>query len=530
MVNIDGVVAGVGMALLLINGSCASGDSAANEEANNANTLASRELNIGQALSQQYCSGCHRYTEPALLPKAVWTDVLTDMGHRLGVYQDGLRPDSLMEGGTAATLVKQANVYPEQPVVSKEVWQAILDYYQEEAPETIEVTPRGSEVGQLTYFTPRPSRFSQAPPLTNLIKIIPGEGVIFSDGKRDGSSLNKLNQQLKREYDIRLPTTPVHYREKADTIYLTTIGRKMLPSDQPGGAVQQLFGKQKSQPPTSANLLLRDLQRPVYTAYADLNQDGWEDMVVCEFGNLTGKLAWYEKTAGGQYISHVLKQIPGATRVIIRDINNDDQPDLLVLMAQGDEGIYLFTNQAGQFSERRLLRFPPVYGSTYFDILDFNQDGHFDILYTCGDNADRSPVLKGFHGIYLFAGDGNLNFDQEYFFPLPGAYKALAEDYDQDGDLDIAAISFFPDYQNAPEESFIFLENQGDYTFEPATFAQATLGRWIVMDANDIDQDGDIDIALGSFVGFLPEGDTTGLYEKWLKNSPSVLLLENTIR
>lgn len=50
------------------------------------------------------------------------------------------------------------------------------------------------------------------------------------------------------------------------------------------------------------------------------------------------------------------------------------------------------------------------------------------------------------------------------------------------------------------------------------------------MDVGDIDDDGDIDIALGSFVYFIAKGDTTGLSKKWLKESPSVILLENTLK
>ena len=52
----------------------------------------------------------------------------------------------------------------------------------------------------------------------------------------------------------------------------------------------------------------------------------------------------------------------------------------------------------------------------------------------------------------------------------------------------------------------------------------------MVMDAGDMDADGDIDLALGSFVYFLPAGDTTGLGKKWLSTSPSVVVLENTLR
>lgn len=50
------------------------------------------------------------------------------------------------------------------------------------------------------------------------------------------------------------------------------------------------------------------------------------------------------------------------------------------------------------------------------------------------------------------------------------------------------------------------------------------------MDAGDMDADGDIDLVLGSFVYFLPHGDTTGLGKKWLIAGPSVIVLENTIR
>ena len=69
--------------------------------------------------------------------------------------------------------------------------------------------------------------------------------------------------------------------------------------------------------------------------------------------------------------------------------------DILALMSQGDEKIILLLNQ-GDFNFRinTILSFPPVYGSSYFDVADFNHDGKFDILYTNGDNADYSMILK----------------------------------------------------------------------------------------------------------------------------------------
>ena len=227
----------------------------------------------------------------------------------------------------------------------------------------------------------------------------------------------------------------------------------------------------------------------------------------------------------------VLNNKPGAITAIIVDYNQDGQNDIFVLMAQGDEGVFYYENQGGgSFNEKRLLTFSPLNGSQYIELADFNKAGHLDILYVCGDNADKSPILKDYHGIYIFLNDGNMNFEQTFFYQLNGAYKAMARDYDLDGDLDIATISFFPDYKDHPEESFVYLENQGSLKFEDSTFPEATKGRWIVMDAGEIDGDGDIDLALGSFVYFLAQGDTTGLSKKWLKESPSVILLENTIR
>jgi hypothetical protein len=70
----------------------------------------------------------------------------------------------------------------------------------------------------------------------------------------------------------------------------------------------------------------------------------------------------------------------------------------------------------------------------------------------------------------------------------------------------------------------------GKLKFQDHSFPETSKGRWMVMDAGDMDADGDIDLALGSFVYFIPDGDATGLGKKWLSTSPSVIVLENTIR
>ena len=61
-------------------------------------------------------------------------------------------------------------------------------------------------------------------------------------------------------------------------------------------------------------------------------------------------------------------------------------------------------------------------------------------------------------------------------------------------------ISYFADYKRQPEEGFVYLENNGDLKFSPYSIPETQSGRWLTMDAGDLDGDGKIDIVLGNFI------------------------------
>lgn len=175
------------------------------------------------------------------------------------------------------------------------------------------------------------------------------------------------------------------------------------------------------------------------------------------------------------------------------------------------------------------MQLPPVYGSSHLGLHDFNDDGFVDLLITNGDNGDYEAILKPYHGIRIYINDGKNAFSEAFFFPQNGAYKAIAEDFDQDGDLDIASVAMFADYEHRPQEGFIYLENQGNLQFEAFSIAQVDEGRWITLDAGDLDGDGDKDIILGSYVTALtpvPDRFTT----KWQSSRLPVLYLENQLK
>ena len=210
----------------------------------------------------------------------------------------------------------------------------------------------------------------------------------------------------------------------------------------------------------------------------------------------------------------------------MRDFNGDGRPDIIALMGQSREGVFIYYNRGdGTFAESYVVQWPPSYGAAHLSLVDFDGDGDLDLLTANGDNADYALLLKPYHGVRLYLNDGRNRFTEAYFFPLNGAYKAQAADFDGDGDFDIAAIGFFADYAAAPAEAFVYLRNEGGMQFAPSTFDEVLAGRWLTMDVGDVDLDGDEDIVLGSFaMGW--SNVSAELEARW-RRGPSILILKN---
>ena len=473
----------------------------------------------GRDLAVQYCAACHLFPEPYLLTKREWAHhVLPQMALWLGV--EPINYESEKDG----KMLQEAGLFPTAPMLSDGDWFTIWNYYVANAPgQPLGPPPHPQPRAGQKQFRAHRLNFHQGAPMVSLVKIDSVQRRLFV-GDSFARILASVDPTGRLIGTAQLGDTPVSLADEPAGRYITLIGR-MFPSEALEGSVLFVPSDPQGKPET----LLDNLRRPTHTAVGDLNQDGRPDLVVCEFGNRLGRLAWFEATDEGSFIEHLLLNQPGATRSELFDLNRDGKPDIIVLMAQAREGVLVFYNQGrGAFRAEPLVAYPPAYGSTAFQIADFNGDRVPDLLVVNGDNGDLPTPHKPYHGIRLHLNDGKNRFREAWFHPMEGAYDARAADYDADGDLDIAVIAYFPDFGKQPLESAVYLENRGQLDFQPYTLPDAGAGRWMMMDAGDLDGDGDIDLAFGSFT----TGPTTipvppSVREHWRTNGAAVLLLEN---
>ncbi|MFX0556999.1 FG-GAP repeat domain-containing protein [Maribacter sp. CXY002] len=475
-------------------------------------------------LYENYCSRCHIAPEIKDLPKNIWeNNVLPAMAARMGIINQENHPYYNLPFNEQSIII-QKGIFPNQPIINLEDWELLKSYIIGLAPDSLNTI-------SYPYTSKKISQFKEN--LMYLDENISSNITYLGYNRKDENILLGSNRGTLTSYDLKKnkynpfgnfmsPISDV--RIVNDTTYITTMGM-LLPSEISSGNLIFHDGKGRER-------LLSSLHRPVHTLIMDLNNDGINEYVVSEFGDLGGQLSLWFKNDKGELTRHNLLNQPGIIKVAAIDMNKDGNKDLVVLSSQGDEGItILYQDTPLKFSSNKVIRFSPVYGTSWFEVIDYDQDGDMDLITVHGDNADESYTQKPYHGMRIHLNDGSNNFKETYFHPLNGATRVIAKDFDLDEDIDIALLSTFPDYEKKPNYTFVYLENKDSKlnNFEVFTLNNALTNRWFLMDSADIDNDGDQDIILSSFDQvFTPVPE--GLAQQWKENNGDLLILENVLK
>tara|TARA_B100001971_G_scaffold75045_1_gene69229 strand:- start:4518 stop:6080 length:1563 start_codon:yes stop_codon:yes gene_type:complete len=509
--------------VLLVGAACAPTDPLVREQAKKSPpkkpaiivlpVLTTEENDRRNKISREVCSSCHVWPKPGVLNRKAWVEVLDKMKPWLGLEPI---PDDMPE--------ELHGLFPSEKVIDAVQWTELKEYYLVNAPRDFPVVHAKFD-GEAKLFEAVDAK-APSGAFYMTLRVEPKTGVIWAGWEGGGGDHGVFHGDANGKWSEVLDWggAPAQFRFTGKGVLAVMIG-DLIPSNEAAGGLVRV---EENKPVE----LMKFLRRPVDVLVEDFDGKEPEDFVLCEFGHLMGGITWFGHEGDHSERRSLLDQ-PGILNAASADLNRDGHLDFAVLVGQAREGVFLFFGDGkGSFEPRAILPRHPSWGHSHLELVDINGDRHPDLLITNGDNGDLLEVpVKPYHGIRIHLNDGKGNFLEEKFFAQPGAYRALAQDFDGDGDMDIASIAYFADFKNSSEMALIYLRQEGPMEFKRLKMPGAQSGRWITMDAGDVDGDNDVDLVLGA-MNFGPGVGTVPIKtrRRWVRENLPVLILRNRTR
>ncbi len=437
-----------------------------------------------------FCGDCHVVPRAESFPKNAWHD---EVRRGFDFYVSSGRTD-----------------------LNRPVLADVTQYFRERAPETLECLPSAtSRSVSLFRQVDAQSPDAKARPAVSFVSDDTDDyelswwvsdmqhgtvSLLTSDGNSSWTNSSAVsNPAVVRVCDLD--------RNGQQDLLCCDLG-SFLPEDHDRGKLVWIrdLGTEDQQEVT----LLNAVGRIADVRVTDIDGDADDDLVVAEFGwHRTGGVHLLvnvgETEAGTPTFDRLeLDDRPGAIHVYVTHLNDDRLPDIVALISQEHEQIVAYVNGPSGYSRTVLYQAPdPAYGSSGLSMVDIDQDGDEDMLYTNGDTFDSHSV-KPYHGIAWLENHGELRYEHHHLADMPGVHRARATDFDLDGDMDIAAVALLPDkilqqHRSLKFHGAIWLEQKSAGQFEEHVISSGDPFH-ATMTLSDVDADGDTDIIAGNFL------------------------------
>ena len=464
-----------------------------------------------------FCGHCHAYPPPETFPRSAWK------------YQ-----------------VEQAYGFFKlyAPPVHAPPIDAVVKHFEDRAPEAL------PPADFTDATTPLPVDFEPVPPVPLPPEIKDGKPVIsnvnlvhlYDDDHLDvlatdmASGLVMVLRPYEKDPAWKVLARlhhPNHPDEAGNPCHTQVVdlfgdGRKdilvadlgnFLPTDARCGSVVWL--RQEKDGSYTPVTLLKDVGRVADVEAAHFRgPDQPMDLVVGVFGwQKTGEILYLEnQSADRDHPNFVPRDRPlddrhGTIHVPVCHLQGDESKnDFIALISQEHETVVAFLNDGkGNFTKQTIFTGPhPAYGSSGIQVVDMNQDGLPDVLYTNGDVLDKPYLLKPYHSVQWLEnpGVGKFPWVHHPLTPMYGVHRAVAADLCGDGKLDVAAVCFlpygptkeegFPERETLHPDSLIVLRRTAPMQFERHALEDTTCDH-VTCAAGDLYGTKRMDIVVGNF-------------------------------
>jgi Tfp pilus assembly protein PilF len=444
---------------------------------------------------QRLCAACHAYPPPETMPRMAW---------RKEVKQ-------------GYELLRASTLTGDFPALSD-----VLLHYERRASERLPPIEQAPAAGSPPVkFEKRGTGWMvQLPPYpgvanVNLSRLFGGEklDLLLCDTRLDRVLIVKPYEKVLGGQALPQVIAPSHTLvadldgDGRQDVLVASLGN-FFPTDDLVGKVVWLRGG--SDGSFTATTLLEGVGRVSDVQAADLNGDGRLDLAVAVFGwRTTGEILWLENRTTDwsrpEFVRHRVEGRHGAIHVPPVDLNGDGRMDLVGLLSQEHESVVGYLNDGrGAFTAESIFVGPhPTYGASGIEVVDLDGDDDLDVLMTNGDVLDRPYLLKPYHGVQWLENKGTFPFEHHALTPMYGASRAVAADFDGDGDRDVVAVSFLPRLECPERESLglpsvVLLEQTARRQFALRVLERGACDHFTCA-AGDWDGDGRVDLAVGNF-------------------------------